>query len=368
MNVPFADLSREYGEISTEIDNAVKKVLNSGWFILGKEVESFEKNFAKFVGTRFAVGCANGTDAITLALLAAGIENEDEVIVQTNTCVPTICGIINAGAVPVFCDVINGSLMADPEDIKKRHTNKTKVILPVNLFGSSANYGEILRISSEFNVKVIEDCAQSHGSLLNGEKTGTFGLEGCFSFYPSKNLGCYGDGGAVVTNDEAIHQKLLKLRNYGEEKRYYHTTFGLNSRLDELQAAILNVKLQHLDRWNKRRISIAKLYDEGFSNKDYITPLKYDTAVSPVYHLYVVKVDERDKLQKYLKSSNIGTLIHYPVPCHLQEAYKYLDYKLGDFPVAEENAGKILSLPIFPQMKDDEVSFVINSIIAFYES
>ena len=368
MNIPFGDLSREYNEISAEIDSAVKKVLNSGWFILGPELESFEKNFAEFTGAKFAAGCANGTDAITLALLALGINDGDEVIVQANTCVPTICGIINAGAVPVFCDIINDSLMVNPGDIKKKITDKTKVILPVNLFGSSANYDEILKISSEFSVKVIEDCAQSHGSLFNGKKTGTFGIEGCFSFYPSKNLGCYGDGGAVVTSDEEIYKKLLMVRNYGQEKRYYHTTFGLNSRLDELQAAILNVKLKHLDKWNKKRINIAKMYDESFSNKNYITPLKYDNNVTPVYHLYLVKINDRNKLQEHLKTSGINTLIHYPIPSHLQEAFRYLGYKTGDFPVSEENSGKILSLPVFPQMSDEEVNYVINSIISYYES
>jgi len=368
MHIPFADLSREYKEISGEIDLAVKKVLESGWFILGKELESFERNFAAYIGTKFAVGCASGTDAITLALMAAGIGRGDEVIIQTNTCIPSISGIVCTGAIPVFCDIINDSLMISPDDIRRRITDKTKAIMPVNLFGSSANYDEILKISREFNVKVIEDCAQSHGSLFNGKRTGTFGLEGCFSFYPSKNLGCYGDGGAVVTNDEMIYHKLLMIRNYGQEKRYYHTVFGLNSRLDELQAAILNVKLNYLEDWNQRRTAISRVYDESFLNKSYITPLKFEPNVSSVYHLYLIKVNDRDDLQRHLANCGIQTLIHYPVPCHLQQAYKYLGYREGDLPVSEANAKKILSLPIFPQMTEDEVHSVINSIIGYYES
>lgn len=367
MKVPFGDLSREFNEISKEIDSSITRVLKSGWFILGKEVENFEKNFSKYIGTKYTVGCANGTDAITLSLLALGIKDGDEVITQTNTCIPTVCGIVNSNGVPVFCDVNEDNLMIDTNDVIKKITDKTKAIIPVNLYGACADYDTIMKISKEYSIPVIEDCAQSHGSKFGNQKSGTYGVTGCFSFYPSKNLGCYGDGGAVTTNDDELYHKLLMLRNYGQEKRYYHTTLGINSRLDEIQAAILNTKLIHLDRGNKARQKIAAGYDKAFEKDKNVTVLKFGEKVESVYHLYIVKVDDREMLQGYLSSKNISTLIHYPIPCHLQKAYEYLGYKEGDLEIAEKYSKKILSLPIFPQMGDSEVAYVIKCIKDFYE-
>lgn len=367
MKINFGDLSREYQEISEPVNKAVKSVLESGWFILGNELAEFEKKFAKYIGSKYCIGCANGTDAITLSLLAIGIQQGDEVITQVNTCIPTICGIVNSGATPVFCDVCDDTLMMDAEDAAAQITGKTKAILPVNLFGASCDYDHLFTVSKKFNIPIVEDCAQSVGSSFEGKKTGTFGSMGCFSFYPSKNLGAYGDGGAVVTDDEELYNKLLMLRNYGQEIRYYHTTFGINSRLDEIQAAILSVKLKYLDDWTSRRREIAGKYNSGFEGNSYITPVNIPANVDSVYHLYVVKVKKREELQKYLISKDIHTLIHYPIPCHLQKAYTYLGFKEGDFKVAEKNANEILSLPMYPQLKDSELDYIIKSINNFYD-
>ncbi|MDQ3194187.1 MAG: DegT/DnrJ/EryC1/StrS family aminotransferase, partial [Bacteroidota bacterium] len=285
MKVPFGDLSREYNEISKEIDGSIERVVKSGWFILGKEVESFEKNFAEYIGTKYSVSCANGTDAITLSLLALDIKEGDEVITQTNTCIPTVCAIVNSNATPVFCDVNENDLMIDTNDIIDKITERTKAIIPVNLFGASADYDKIMEISKKYSIPVVEDCAQSHGSKFGNQNTGTFGETGCFSFYPSKNLGCYGDGGAITTNHEGLYHKLIMLRNYGQEKRYYHTTLGINSRLDEMQAAILNTKLVNLNKWNKSRQDIAAKYDKAFENDKNITVVKPGDKVESVYHL-----------------------------------------------------------------------------------
>ncbi|MEP7146328.1 MAG: DegT/DnrJ/EryC1/StrS family aminotransferase [bacterium] len=367
MKVPFGDLLREYNGLSNEIDGSIERVLKSGWFILGKEVENFEKNFAKFIGTKYSVSCANGTDAITLSLRALNIKDGDEVITQTNTCIPTVCGIVNANATPVFCDVNDDNLMININDIIKKITDRTKAIIPVNLFGASADYDKIMEISERYSIPVIEDCAQSHGSKFGDQKTGTFGKTGCFSFYPSKNLGCYGDGGAVTTNHDEIYHKLLMLRNYGQEKRYFHSELGINSRLDEMQAAILNTKLTHLDGWNKIRQNIASRYDKAFEKDENVTVVRPGDKVKSVYHLYIVKVRSRERLQEYLTAHGISTLIHYPVPSHLQKAYDYLGYKEGDFEISEKNSKLILSLPVFPQMEETEVDHVIKNIRDFYE-
>lgn len=367
MNILFGDLKREYSEISDRIDYAVKNVLNKGWFVLGEELSTFEKRFSEYIGTKYAAGCASGTDAITLALSALEHSDKTEVIVQTNTCVPTICGIINAGLKPVFCDVEDESLMMKINDAENKINENTLAIMPVHLYGASADMKQLSELSKKYNIYLVEDCAQSHGSQLDDKNTGTFGSMSCFSFYPSKNLGCYGDGGAVLTNDDIFYERLLKLRNYGQEKRYYHITYGYNSRLDEIQAAILNVKLNYLDEWNNMRKRIAKIYDDSFNKGSFIKPLKFNSDVSSVYHLYVIKSEHREELQKYLYENGIATLIHYPIPCHLQKSFEYLKYKSGDFPVSEKNATKILSLPLYPQLKNEEIDYIINTINSFYE-
>ncbi|CAN5486195.1 DegT/DnrJ/EryC1/StrS family aminotransferase [soil metagenome] len=366
MKINFGDLSREYNEISELVNKAVNNVLSSGWFILGNELSEFEKKFAEYICSKYCVGCANGTDAITLSLMALGIQTGDEVITQVNTCIPTICGIVNSGAVPVFCDIIDDTLMMDPIDAAAQITGKTKAILPVNLFGSSADYERLTEISNKYKIPLIEDCAQSVGAKFEGRRTGTFGSMGAFSFYPSKNLGAYGDAGAVVTDNVDYYNRLLMLRNYGQEVRYYHTVFGINSRLDEIQAAILCEKLNYLDKWTARRQELAEMYNKGFADNPCITIVKVPENVENVYHLYVIKIKNREELQQYLTSKDIHTLIHYPIPCHLQKAYEYLGFKEGDFKIAERNANEILSLPMYPQLKDSEVEYVIKSINDFY--
>jgi len=366
MNIPFIDFSREYSELSSEIDEAIIRTVRSGWYILGRDLEQFEKNFSDFIGIKYAVGCASGTEAITLALLSLEIKAGDEVITQTNTCVPTVCGIVNSGAVPVFCDVFEESLMMDTKNLESKISNRTKAFLPVNLYGASVDYDELDWLSKKYSIPIIEDCAQSHGSLYKGKRTGTFGIMGCFSFYPTKNLGCYGDGGAIVTDDHDLFSKLLLLRNYGQDKRYYHVMQGLNSRLDEIQATVMNVKLKYLDERNKRRKKIADIYNKGFLNNSNVISLNFGNKIESVYHLYIIKVNGREKLQEYLNQNGISTLIHYPIPCHLQKAYEYLNYQKGDFPVAEKNSDKILSLPVYPQLKDEEVFFIVKTINKFY--
>jgi len=366
MKILFGDIAREYRSISGEINRSISDILSSGWLILGQELEKFEKSFAGYLGAKYCVGCASGTDAITLALRASGIRPGDEVITQANTCIPTVCGIANSFATPVFCDCEEDSLMIDADSLEFKITRKTKAFIPVNLYGASADYDKLLNISKKYSIPMIEDCAQSHGSEFNGKKTGTFGRMSCFSFYPSKNLGCYGDGGAVVTNSRHLCEKLLLLRNYGQKRRYYHQIPGFNSRLDEIQAGILNVKLRYLDLWNKRRREIAGMYNHAFEGSSDIIPLKFAENVSPVFHLYVARVKKRKKLQNEMIRKNIQTFIHYPVPCHLQKAYSYLGYKKGDFPVSEKAADEVLSFPIHPQLKNKEVEYVIDSVGGFY--
>jgi len=368
MKVSFIDLSRESRIIGKEINKTFQCAINECKFILGHRGRVFENDFADYLGVKYCVGCASGTDAITLALRALALQPGDEVLTQTNTCVPTVCGIVNSGARPAFCDIIEESAMMNPDDLESRMSKKIKVILPVNLYGASADYDSLEKISNKYSVPLVEDCAQSHGARFNGKKTGTFGKLSCFSFYPTKNLGCYGDGGAIATNDKKLYKKLLKIRNYGQRKRYYHDIYGFNSRLDEIQAGVLNVKLRNLDSWNKRRKRIAGIYNKAFRNNRYIIPLVFHKKVDSVYHLYVVKVTQRAMLQRYLISKGIETLIHYPVPCHRQKVYSCIGYREGDFPIAEKVAKKILSLPMYPRLQDNEAEYIARTVKEFYEN
>jgi dTDP-4-amino-4,6-dideoxygalactose transaminase len=360
MIVNFNVLDRQYKKYETEYEQKALKVLRNGWYVLGEEVATFEQEFARFIGARYSVGLANGLDAIIIAFRALGIGKGDEVIVQANSYIACVMGITINGASPVFVEP-DEFYNLDASKIEERITDKTKAILVVHLYGQTSNMGEILRIAKKYNLKVVEDCAQSHGSMYKDRKSGSFGDIACFSFYPSKNLGCFGDGGAITTDDEDIARKIKVLRNYGSQKRYHNEVVGFNSRLDELQAGLLRVKLGHLNELNEERGLIAGRYLESINNEKIVLP-KIRENVSPVWHIFVIYTKERNKLQHYLNGKGIGTVIHYPIPPHLSEAYEYLGFKDGDFPITEDYSNSILSLPLYNGMTEVEQKFVIMAI------
>lgn len=364
LNVPFGDMKVRYQAVKNDIDQAVQRVLDSGWYILGPELEAFEKSFAEFLDVNYVVGCASGTEAIYLALAAAGVGPGDEVIVVAHTAVPTISAISMTGAEPVFVDIDPASYVMDVSKVEAKITASTKAIVPVHLYGQMVDLEPLLKLGMQKGIPIIEDVAQGTGAVYKNKQAGSMGAFGAFSFYPSKNLGAFGDGGAVCTNSKEGYEKLLKLRNYGQSKRYYHDEVGINSRLDEMQAAILAAQLPYLVQWNKRRREIAKLYTEGLSDL-VITPTE-SASTSHVYHLYVIQTGDRDGLQKYLAEKGVGTLIHYPVPAHLQKAYSYRGYKTGDLPVTEQMVKRILSLPMYPELTDEQVSYVIKEVRNFH--
>lgn len=362
--ISFSGLSEQYHSIREEIDTAVMRVLNSGWYILGNEVEAFEREFASYCRVRYAVGCASGTEAIALALMSLGIKGGDEVITVSNTAVPTVSAISMVGAIPVFIDIDN-SYLIDTNKIEKAITKRTKVIIPVHLYGQMADMDEMTDIAKRYNIKIIEDACQAHGAAYKGRKAGSIGTLGCFSFYPTKNLGCFGDGGAITTNNKVLYNRLIMLRNYGKQKGYFHKIKGINSRLDEIQAGVLRVKLRYLDQWNKMRREVADIYNRLL--KDIcITPIEKD-GYYHVFHLYVIRTRYREGLQSYLKENGIDTLIHYPIPVHLQEAYRYLQYNSGDFPMAEQLSKEILSLPIHPYLSSDNMEYICSKICEYNE-
>ncbi len=367
VNVPFGDLKTHYSTYKKEIDGAIARTLASGHFILGGELERFERDFEAFLGTPYAIGCASGTEAIYLALAACGVGQGDEVITVAHTAVPTISAISMTGATPVFVDVDRTTYVMDPGEVERHITAKTKAIVPVHLYGQMVDLDQIKQLALKHKLYIIEDVAQATGAVYKGRSNaGTFGDFGAFSFYPSKNLGAFGDGGAVCTNSRENFERLMMLRNYGQSKRYHHDIIGINSRLDELQAAILSVQLPFVGQWNERRQQIASRYTTGLANK-VVTP-GVSTHSSHVWHLYVIQVDNRDALQEYLMECGIGTLIHYPIPAHLQKAYSYLGYKSGDLPVTEALADRILSLPMFPGLTDEQVDYVIESVAEFHKT
>lgn len=365
MNIQMVDLKRQYLKIKTEIDNAIQEVLDSTQFILGKKVQEFEKNASEYLGVKYAVGVANGTDALQIAMMALGIGKDDEVITTPFTFVATTETIVMLGAKPVYVDIDPLTYNINPEKIKEKITPKTKAILPVHLYGNPAEMDEILKIAKEHNLYVIEDSAQAFGSEYKGRKVCTFGDVACISFFPSKNLGCYGDGGMVVTNNDEIHEKVRMIASHGSKVRYVHETLGMNSRLDALQAAILNVKIKYIDEWNEKRAQFAKLYSEKLSSVPQVkTPTQKDYA-KHIYHQYTIRVEKRDELQKYLASKNIPTAIHYPIPLHLQPAFKGFAEE-GSLPEAEKAAKEVLSLPMHPDLMDEEIEYITNSIKEFY--
>ncbi|WP_310429325.1 DegT/DnrJ/EryC1/StrS family aminotransferase [Chamaesiphon sp. VAR_48_metabat_135_sub] len=366
MNILFGDLKRQYLQLREQIDAATKTVYESGWFVLGEECKLFEGKFAHYCSAKYGVGVGSGTEAIHLALVAIGIESGDEVITVANTCIPTLSAITFAGGVPILVDINPETFTIDPAKIEARITPKTKAIVPVHLYGQCADMDPILEIANRHGLKVIEDCAQSHGSLYKGRVAGTMGVAGAFSFYPSKNLGAFGDAGLVLTNDAELADTISKLRNYGQEKRYHHAIKGFNSRLDELQAAILTVKLPYLDAGNQRRREIAKLYTAAFKDLDVICPQEA-AGNFHTYHLYVLRVPQRDLFQQQLAEKGVATMIHYPIPIHLQKSYPECRDQGQYLEITEKFAGEIISLPLHPELTDEEVNYIIECVIKVHE-
>jgi len=364
MKVPFLDLKRQYATIKKEIDEAVFSVLSNTRFILGPEVKSLEEKVAAYCGTKFAIGVASGTDALLLSLRACEVKSGDEVITASFSFFASAGVISRLGANPVFVDIDAETYNINPNEIEKKITKKTKAIMPVHLFGQCADMDPIMDIAKRNNVKVVEDAAQAIGAEYKGRKAGTIGDFGCFSFFPSKNLGGAGDGGMVVTNDPEMAEMIRILRVHGSKPKYYHSTIGYNSRLDTIQAAILGVKLDHLDDWSKKRRKHAKVYDSAFKDLDMVTP-KEESFNYHIYNQYTVAVKNRDELRKYLKEKEIGHDSYYPVPLHLQECYRFLGYKKGGLPVSEEKAEEVVSIPIYPELTEEEQEYVISTIKEF---
>ena len=357
--IPFNQLKPLHDQHADEILEAMRRVADSGWYILGPEVTAFEEEFAQYHGVPYAVGVANGTDAIELALLAGGIGAGDEVITVAHTAMASVTAIESTGATAILVDIDPNTYTLDPEKARQAITAKTRAILVVHIYGQAADLDALKSIADEHDILLIEDCAQAHGALYKGKKVGTIGQMGTFSFYPTKNMGAYGDGGAVITRDETFAERLGALRNYGQSTRYMHQSRGTNSRLDEMQAAILRVKLKHLDAHNKRRRDIAKCYDENL--RGVIIP-NVREGVQPVYHLYVIRDDKRDALMSDLKELGVGTLIHYPIPIHRQQSHQDLGMGEGSLPITEKTVREIVSLPMYIGLTDDEVVTVCTAI------
>ena len=364
MNVPFVTFQPMEKELESGLREAFDRVFRRSWYIKGCEDEAFEKAFAEYCGAKYCIGVGNGLDALLLALKAFSIGPGDEVIVPSNTFIATALAVSYAGAVPVLVEPKISTFDLDPERIEEAITEKTKAIMPVHLYGQPCDMDPILEIAERHHLRVIEDCAQAHGALYKGKKIGTFGDAAGFSFYPGKNLGALGDAGAAVTNDEETAEKIRILGNYGSDYKYHHILQGNNSRLDEMQAAFLAVKVPHLERMNEERRRVADRYLKEINNPKVILPFVPDYAV-PVWHIFGIRCQEREALEKWLEGKGIGTNKHYPIPIHLQECYKELGYKKGDFPIAEEISETQLSIPMYYGMTEEEVTYVIDAINAF---
>jgi dTDP-4-amino-4,6-dideoxygalactose transaminase len=364
--IPHVELKTQYLEIEAEVRAAIDEVLESAWYILGKQGQAFEDEFAAYLGAARCVGVGSGTEAIHLALLAVGVRPGDEVITVANTCVPTVSAIAFTGARIVLADIDADTMTMSPTSLKMAITARTKAIVPVHLYGHPCDMDAILAVAERRGIPVVEDCAQAHGALYKGRPCGVFGAAAAFSFYPTKNLGAYGDAGAVATNDPALAERVKKLRNYGEETRYHHSIKGFNSRLDEMQAAILRVKLKHLDRWNDARRARAARYSGLLAD----TPLRLPAEQSWArhnYHLYAVRSAQRDALAAWLREHAIGALMHYPIPVHLQEGYRDLGYSEGDFPESERACREELSLPLYPELSFEALEQVATTVCAFFQ-
>lgn len=361
MKIPFVSFRPMEKELDSELRVAFERVYQASWYIEGNEDKAFEDAFAEYIGTKYCIGTGNGLDALMLALKALGIGEGDEVIVPSHTFIATALAVTYTGAKPVFVEVSPDTFNINPDLIEAAVTDKTKAIMPVHLYGQACDMDPIMAIARKHNLKVVEDCAQAHGAAYKGRKIGTFGDVAGFSFYPGKNLGALGDAGATVTNDEALAKKIRALGNYGSDYKYHHIYKGNNSRLDEFQAAFLKAKLPILDKMNEERRRIADRYINEIKNPKIILPTVPDYT-TPVWHIFAIRCEEREKLEQHLKEAGISTNKHYPIPMHLQECYKDLGYKEGDFPIAEQISKTELSLPMYYGMTDEEVSYVINLI------
>lgn len=357
-------MDRGFEKYQAEFENKAINVLRSGWYILGNEVSSFEQEFAEYTGAKYCVGLASGLDALWISVKLLGIGVGDEVIVQGNTYIASVMGITINGATPIFVEP-DEYYGIDPDRIEEKITEKTKAIMVVHLYGNASKMDKIVNICKKYNLKLIEDCAQSHGAFFDGKMTGTFGDVGCFSFYPSKNLGAFGDAGAIITNDENLAKEFKIYRNYGSEKRYYNKVVGANSRLDEIQAGLLRVRLSHMHELTEERKKIANRYLKEISNPHLVLP-KLREGSTCVWHQFVIRCNERDRLIEYLNEKSIGTIIHYPIPPHLAEAYQHLGHKEGDFPITENYAKTVLSIPMYNGMTDEEQTYVIDALNNFY--
>lgn len=356
-------MDRGFFKYQEEFENKAVEILRSGWYVLGKEVSTFEEEFAAYTGAKYCVGLASGLDALWIAFRLLNIGKGDEVIVQGNTYIASVMGITINGATPVFVEPDEHFGM-NPDEIEGKITDKTKAVLVTHLYGMASRMDKIVQICKKHNLRLVEDCAQSHGACFNGKMTGTFGDVGCFSFYPSKNLGAFGDAGAVVVNDENLAKEFKVFRNYGSEKRYYNKVVGVNSRLDELQAGLLRVRLSHMQELTDEKVKIAERYSREIKNEKIQLPTLVEGATC-VWHQYVIRCEERDRLIDYLNAKEIGTIIHYPIPPHLAEAYRYLGHKEGFLPITEHLAKTVLSIPMYNGMTEEEQTYVIKALNEF---
>lgn len=359
--IPFADLKRQYQNIKPEVLDVFKKVCKETAFSGGYFAEKFETDFAKFCHAKYFSGLNNGTSALHLAMIALGIGEGDEVIVPANTFIATAWGVSYVGARPVFVDCDKDTWEIDAGEVEKKISKRTKAVISVHLYGQPFDIDAVKKVCDKHKIFFVEDSAQAHGAKYKNKIVGSFGEMGCFSFYPGKNLGCYGEGGGILTNNKKYFEHIQKLKNHGSKIKYLHDEIGYNMRLEGLQGAILSVKLKHLRQWNKRRVEIAKMYQKGLSNPK-IRMQKIPEWASPVFHLFVITTKNRDDLKKYLEKNGIFPGLHYPVPCHLQNAYKFLNYKKGDFPESEYLSSHCLSLPIYPELTNGEAEYVVKII------
>jgi dTDP-4-amino-4,6-dideoxygalactose transaminase len=368
MKVPMLDLTEQYKTLKPQIQDAIEDVMSNGRFILGQDVKKLEADVAKYSNVGHGIGVANGSDAIHIALTACGVGPGDEVIVPSFTFFATAGAVARAGATPVFVDCDEKTFNIDPAKIKEAITEKTKAIVPVHLYGQMADMDAITEIAKEHNLAVIEDAAQAIGSKYKGKSVGELGTAATYSFFPTKNLGAYGDGGMVVTNNDELAEKMRVIRVHGSKPKYYHHVLGYNSRLDELQAAILNVKFPHLDEWSNKRRENAQNYTELLNEKlpnEVVTPFIADYS-HHIFHQYTIRVQKRDELQAFLKENGVASMIYYPQPLHMQPVFKELGYKDGDLPVTEKAAKEALSLPMFPELKLEQQQYVVEKIAEFY--
>ncbi|MFC1551239.1 DegT/DnrJ/EryC1/StrS family aminotransferase [Candidatus Latescibacterota bacterium] len=369
MKIPLLDLKAQYDTLRDEIEPVVKEVFESQYFIMGPKVKEFEEKAAEYCTTSHAVGCASGTDAILLALLALGIGPGDEVITTPYTFFATTGSIVRLGAKPVYCDINADTFNIDPEGIEALVTDKTKAILVVHLYGLMADMDSIKAVADKHGIPVIEDAAQAIGATSQGRRAGTIGIAGCISFFPAKNLGGAGDGGMVVSNDSELAEKISLLRVHGSKPKYYHPMMGINSRLDALQAVVLQVKLKYLDSWSKKRSENADYYTELFDRKglgDFVTTPPRPDGYGHIYNQYVIRVQNRDSLRAYMAENDVASEIYYPVPLHLQECFAYLGYKAGDMPVSEEAADTTLALPVYPELTKEMQEYVVDTIAGYF--